>query len=110
MAKDKRPKAGIDRVNHRKEERKERRQAHLTPVEDIRDEVISVVRNSKLTFRQVNANLGPAPSTLKAWADRRTHRPQINTVRGALRACGYDLAIVRGTTGEGHLIAKGARW
>jgi hypothetical protein len=63
-------------------------------IEDIRDDTISVVRNTHMTFEEIRAAGGPHPTTLSKWLERVTLRPQLNTIRAALKACGGDLKVV----------------
>jgi phosphoglycolate phosphatase-like HAD superfamily hydrolase len=63
-------------------------------VSDIRDDVMSLIKNSRLTFKQVEGAGGPAAGTLSKWAAKETERPQLNTIRAALRAVGHDLGII----------------
>lgn len=62
-------------------------------IEDLRDETMSIVRNSGLSYEEIHARFGASGSTLTKWSHRETLRPQLNTIRGTLRACGYDLVI-----------------
>ena len=62
-------------------------------IADLMEDTISVIRNSKLTFEQIRAKGGPCPATLVKWLSRETTRPQLNTLRAALVACGADFYI-----------------
>ena len=63
--------------------------------EDLRDDVISIVLNSGLSFEDIHAAFGPHPATLAAWLDKRITQPRMGKLRATLRACGYDFAIKR---------------
>lgn len=62
-------------------------------IEDLRDETMAIVRESGLTYGEIQARFGASGGTLTKWAHKETLRPQLNTIRGTLRACGYDLVI-----------------
>lgn len=62
-------------------------------IESIRDDTISVIRNSHLTFDEIRAKGGPTPATLTKWLERTTQRPQLNTIAAALDACGYEFHV-----------------
>lgn len=72
------------------------KQAALEDYQDLRDDVISIVRNSKLTFEQIHERFGPTPATLQKWADKEVQRPQLAKMQTTLRACGRDLTIADG--------------
>lgn len=68
--------------------------APLTDIQDLRDETVGIMRASGLTQKQIHERGGPTPATQTKWNYEETKRPWINTIRGALQACGYELAIV----------------
>jgi lambda repressor-like predicted transcriptional regulator len=61
---------------------------------DLRDDVVSLIRNSGLTLAQIHARCGPTPNTLLNWMDKRTMRPQMGKMQAVLRILGKDLGIV----------------
>jgi hypothetical protein len=67
-------------------------------VADLRDQTIGIIHSTYGkagdAFINVYQHLGPHPSTLRSWEDRRTLAPRMTTLRAALRACGYDLGVV----------------
>lgn len=67
----------------------------MVSIEDLRDDTISVVRNSHKTAEQIRADGGPHPQTLAKWLEGDTKRPQLNTIRAALLACDHDFQVVR---------------
>lgn len=67
---------------------------HTVSIEDLREDMISVVRNSHLTSEQIRERGGPAASTINNILERKTQRPQLNTIRSALLVCDFDLAVV----------------
>lgn len=72
----------------------DKRGRHTVSIEDLREDMISVVRNSHLTSEQIRERGGPAASTINNILERKTQRPQLNTIRSALLVCDYDIAIV----------------
>lgn len=80
-----------------------RRAARTMPPEqqigDLRDDVMAVVLNTfGRDFKRSHEKGGPVAGTLLAWDRKQVQRPQLNTVRGALRSCGYDLFILPEST------------
>lgn len=65
----------------------------IAKLEDLRDDCIAVVRNSRLTFNQIRERGGPSPQTLSKWLYRETRFPQLATIRAALLACDHDFSI-----------------
>jgi hypothetical protein len=63
--------------------------------EDLRDDVVSIIKNSKLTFREIHARCGPCPSTLDKWFEKKVKNPRLATIVGALEACGRSLKITQ---------------
>jgi hypothetical protein len=63
-------------------------------IEDLREDFISVLRNSHLTSEEIRARGGPAASTINRILERTTLKPQLNTIRSGLLICDFDLAIV----------------
>jgi hypothetical protein len=74
----------------------ERERARLESYEDLRDDVLSVVKNSGLSFEDIHGKCGPHPSTLNAWATNHVHQPRLSKMQSALRIVGYDIGIVEG--------------
>lgn len=74
------------------------RQLELEAYHDLRDNVVSIVRNSGVSFEDIHAQCGPHPNTLLAWTEKRVSQPRLGKIRATLRILGYDFAIVeRGT-------------
>lgn len=65
----------------------------IAELEDLRDDCIAVVLNSKQTFKQVHERGGPTPQTIGKWLYRETKFPQLATIRAILKACDFDLTI-----------------
>lgn len=74
----------------------ERERARLESYEDLRDDVLSVIKNSGLSFEDIHGKCGPHPSTLHAWERHDIHQPRLNKMQSALRIVGFDLGIVEG--------------
>ena len=72
---------------------RELRSLEVNPIEDVRDDVISLIRNAKLSFPEVEAKGGPTAGTLNKWMDKETKRPQFATLQRALHAIGKDFYI-----------------
>lgn len=62
-------------------------------LEDLRDDCIAIVINSKLTFKKVHEQGGPTPQTTSKWLYRETRFPRLSTIRSMLNACDHDLTI-----------------
>ncbi len=65
-----------------------------TDLEDLRDDTIAVVLNSRMTFRQVQEKGGPTQQTISKWLYRETKFPRLDTIRATLQACDYDFVVV----------------
>jgi hypothetical protein len=74
----------------------EREKARLESYEDLRDDVLSVIKNSGLSFEDIHGRCGPHPSTLEHWATNRVHQPRLAKMQSALRIVGYDIGIIEG--------------
>jgi hypothetical protein len=87
IEKQKRQRTALEEQNRREMER-------LEFYEDIRDDVMSCVRNSGMTFEEIHGHCGPHPQTLENWAQQKTRKPQLGKLRSTLRIIGKDFAIV----------------
>jgi hypothetical protein len=58
------------------------------------DEIRTIYKKSGATYDWITWNSGVSRSTLIAWFDGTTKRPQAATVNAVLRALGYRLSIV----------------
>jgi hypothetical protein len=52
-------------------------QQALERTQDLRDDTMSLVRNSPFTFEDIHAHCGPHPRTLQMWDEKITQRPQM---------------------------------
>jgi hypothetical protein len=68
--------------------------ARLESYEDLRDDVLSVLKNNHMSYEDVHGKFGPHPSTLHAWEVGTVHFPQLRKMQSALRTCGYDIGII----------------
>jgi hypothetical protein len=96
--------ASIDRLRKRTEQEKKEFNEHravLENYEDLRDEVMGLIRSSGVSFGQIYDRFGPHPHTLENWAERKIHQPRLGKMQAALRAIGYDLGIIEGRRRRG---------
>lgn len=70
-----------------------RKREPIEALEDLRDDCIAIVINSKMTFKQVHERGGPTPKTVSKWLYRETKFPRLATIRAILNACDHDLTI-----------------
>jgi DNA-binding transcriptional regulator YiaG len=83
-----------EEAQHKKAVEAER--ARLESYEDLRDDVLSVLKNENVSYEDVHGRLGPHPSTLHKWETGEIHFPQLRKMQSALRTVGYDLGIIEG--------------
>lgn len=62
--------------------------------EDLRDDVMSAIKNSGRSFQQIHGHFGPHPHTLENWAQKKISKPQLGKMQSALRAIGKDIGII----------------
>lgn len=75
------------------------KRAELESYQDLRDDVIALVANSRMSYEDIHARCGPHPGTLTKWAEKTTQKPQLGKMRSTLRIIGFDIGIVeRGAT------------
>jgi hypothetical protein len=74
----------------------EAERARLESYEDLRDDVLSVLKNQHVSYEDVHGRCGPHPSTLNAWERGDIHQPQLRKMQSALRTVGYDIGIIEG--------------
>jgi len=72
---------------------KELRRQEVHPIEDIRDDVVSLIRNAGLDFVEVERRGGPMAGTISKWFYKETKRPQFQSLQRALHAVGKDFFI-----------------
>lgn len=70
-----------------------RKQKELEDCRDLRDDVISAVKNSGLSYEVIHSRCGPTPGTLSNWAEKRVDSPRMGKMRAALRVIGMDITI-----------------
>ena len=85
-----------DAQTRQAKERREflQKQKELEYYEDLRDDTISIAKNSGLSFAEIHARGGPTVTTLTKWLDKEVSRPWTGKLRSTLRICGHDLGIV----------------
>lgn len=89
--------AKIDRQRTQEKINKEREAKGLKPIastEDLRDDCVSLVKNSGISFEEIHNRNGPTPQTLARWRDKEVVSPNMNKMRSALRAIGKDIGII----------------
>jgi hypothetical protein len=69
-------------------------QARVEFYEDLRDDVLSLIKNSGLSDEEIHARCGPHPHTLASWRAGNVRRPQMGKMRSTLRILGHDFGIV----------------
>ena len=90
-------KASIKRLHdmNAKEKREfNAKREQLEAYHDLRDDVVSIIKNSGKAFEDIHAECGPHPSTLQNWVDKKVSQPRMGKVRSVLRILGYDIGIV----------------
>lgn len=68
-------------------------QAKLEAYEDLRDDVMSLVKNSGMSFEDIHDHCGPTPHTLENWAQKKVSRPQLGKIRAVLTIIGYKITF-----------------
>jgi hypothetical protein len=68
----------------------------LGAYEDLRDDLMSAVKNSGMSFEDIHGRCGPHPYTLENWAQKVTRRPTLGKMRATARIIGLDFALVAG--------------
>jgi hypothetical protein len=72
----------------------------LGAYEDLRDDLISAVRNSGMSFEDIHGRCGPHPHTLENWAQKVTRRPTLGKMRATARIIGLDFGLIRGNAND----------
>jgi hypothetical protein len=70
-----------------------RKQAVLENYEALRDDVISAVRNSGMSYELIHERCGPHPTTLTAWELKRVGKPRLEKLISTLRIIGLTLVV-----------------
>lgn len=70
-------------------------QQKLEAYEDLRDDVMSLVKNSGMSFEDIHDHCGPCPATLENWAQKKVSRPQLGKIRATLTIIGYKITFER---------------
>lgn len=66
----------------------------LESYHDLRDDVVSIIRNSGESLENIHNKCGPHPNTLQNWMDKKVSQPRMGKIRSVLRILGYDIGIV----------------
>lgn len=88
-----RAKAPPFRIKTAEEWQRELRNLEVAPLEDVRDDVVSLIRNSGMSFKEVEERGGPKAATISRWQAREVKNPQFRTLRWALQAIGSDFFV-----------------
>ena len=67
---------------------------NFTEKDPIIDEVRTVFQDAGVTKQWVEDNSGVTSTTLHAWFDGKTRKPQAATINAVLRALGHKLGVV----------------
>lgn len=59
------------------------------------DELRTMVRDKKASYKQIHEDSDVATSTLHGWFKGKTRRPTHATVRAVMRSLGYDYKLVK---------------
>ena len=70
------------------------KQAELEYYNDLRDNVVSIMKNSGMTLTEIHARGGATVRTLSRWIDDKTVQPRLGKLRAVLVICDYDFQIV----------------
>lgn len=65
-----------------------KQRAALEFYEDMRDNLMSLVRNSGMSYETIHEHCGPHPSTLDAWDMKRVSKPQLGKMYSTLQIIG----------------------
>jgi len=79
----------------RRDSNQEAEQRRLEAYEAMRDDLMSAVKNSGLSFEVIHARCGPCPWTLNRWAERKTRRPQMAKMISVMRIIGLKEFVIR---------------
>lgn len=78
-----------------------KKRAELEAYQDLRFNVVSLLKNSDMSFEDIHAHCGPCPATLIRWFNPDIMvNPQFGKMRSALRIIGYDFGIVERPAAE----------
>lgn len=81
-------------TQRKKEDREFReRQKRMEDIQDLRDDVMAMIRNSKVDYEDIHTQFGPTVQTLNRWDQKIVKSPQLGKMRTALRAIGKDFYI-----------------
>lgn len=76
-------------------ERYERERNRLEAYEAVRDDIMSLVKNSGMSFADIHGRCGPHPATLEKWARKETIKPQMGKMIAVLRILGFKEFVIR---------------
>jgi len=71
------------------------------------DEIRTIYQDSGVNYKWIELNSGVTSTTLSAWFNGKTRKPQAATINAVLRAMGYKLGIVEmAGKAQIHMIPK----
>lgn len=66
----------------------------LRNMEDLRDDFVSLMKNSGLQYEDFWARGGCSPKTYQKWENKKTHKPQGASLVSTARIMGLDVVVV----------------
>lgn len=69
--------------------------ARLEAYEFMRDDLMSAVKNSGMSFEDIHGRSGPHPSTLQRWLDKMVAKPQLAKMISTMRIIGLREFTIR---------------
>jgi hypothetical protein len=66
----------------------------LEDYEYMRDNLMSLVKNSNMSFEYIHERCGPHPQTLEGWAEKKIKRPQFNKMWSVLQIIGKKFSDI----------------
>lgn len=73
------------------------RQAEEEAYEDLRDDVMSIVRNHGMSYEDIHARFGPTPQTLQKWDMKEVKKPTLGKLQSTLHIFNKDIGIIDGS-------------
>lgn len=67
----------------------------LERYEFMRDDLMSLVKNSGMSFEDIHGRCGPHPSTLENWAQKKILRPQLGKMISVMRIIGLTEFLIK---------------
>jgi hypothetical protein len=87
--------AKISSEKYQEKMRSQREEDRRTYGEALRDDIMSLVANSGMSFEQIEGKGGPVIATLMKWYRKEVKFPQMGTAQAICRAIGARLVVER---------------